>query len=129
MKKLHWAISIALLLSMTSGAVAKNGPVLDKLPADTVGFFVVNDINATGLRLDAFLIDLGVGPMIGIMPGGPTSDISHVITMLKMQARLGEGFDPNGGFAAAIMDPAKFGMTFQRWYKPISTAMAQAIKK
>ncbi len=129
MKKLHWTISVALLLSMTCGAMGKAGAVLDKLPADSVAFVVVNDMNATGTRVDKLLTSMGVGPMIGIMPGGPTSDVSQALTMLQTQMKLGEGFDPNGGFAAAILDPAKFGMDIPAMVQAEIDGTSTATKK
>jgi len=81
----------------------KAEPVLKHIPAGTLGYLVVNDITATNGRLSRFLGEIGLGQIMAQIPGG-------ALGIIRAQARLGPGFNPNGGFAAVVLDPKEFGI-------------------
>jgi hypothetical protein len=89
----------------TVPAMPKAEPVMKHIPAGTMGFVVVNDVKGTLGRVESFLNEIGVGQMMALqeMPGG-------LLGMLRMAANLGDGFNPNGGFAAIMLDPQQFGI-------------------
>ncbi len=86
-------------------AMPKAEPVMKHIPAGAMGFVVVNNVKGTLGRVENLLNEIGVGQMIALqeMPGG-------LLGMLRMQAMLGDGFNPNGGFAAVMLDPQQFGI-------------------
>ncbi len=89
----------------TAPVMPKAEPVMKHIPAGAMGFVVVNNIQDSAARTEKFLKEIGVWPMLGLdgMPGG-------LVGLLQMQAMLGEGFNPNGGFAAVLLDPQQFGV-------------------
>ena len=77
---------------------------MDQLPAGALGYIVVNNVKATTGNVEKFLGTIGLGDMLGEdMPGG-------LVQMIQGMARLGEGFNPNGGAAAVMLDPEQFGV-------------------
>jgi len=70
-----------------------------------MGFVVVNNLQASATNLEKFLTDIGLYEALGLqdMPGG-------LLGLLQAQALLGEGFNPNGGFAVVMLDPQQFGV-------------------
>jgi hypothetical protein len=83
--------------------MAKAAPVLKQVPAGALGYVFVNNLKDTGAAVDKFLADIGLAPMVAAtMPTG-------LLDFVKAQAKLGEGFNPNGGLAVVMMDPGKFG--------------------
>lgn len=78
------------------------GNVLMHVPSGCMGFVVVNNIqNFTG-KIDAFLKQISP-PDQPIIPG-------KVLDLICAQAKLAEGFNPNGGFAAVMLDPQQYGV-------------------
>ena len=73
-------------------------PVLKHLPADAAGFLVVNSVQALSDDFQAFVeaLDAPV-PMRGTLA-----------EMIQGGLQLGEGFNPTGGLAIAMLDPAAF---------------------
>lgn len=105
-------LSVVMLcvVSVSTGALAQGSitlsgadPVLRHIPAGALGFIVVNNVKSAAAKVDAYLSAIGLGEMVqGPMPNG-------LLEMIKVQAKLGEGFDANGGFAAVMLDPQQFG--------------------
>ena len=88
----------------TAVAMPKPEPVSVHIPADAMGYVVVRDVGATMGRVDKYLADIGLTEMIApVMPNG-------AMEAIKLQAMLGEGFNPSGGFAVVMLDPQKFGV-------------------
>lgn len=79
-------------------------PVTSHIPAGAMGFFVINNIQATTSNFDAYLDRIGLSEMTQTMM--PTGSLD----MIKMLTFLGEGFNPNGGLAAVMLDPHQFGV-------------------
>lgn len=85
-------------------AMAETAPsVLKQIPAGSMGFVVINNVQATAARVDQFIKDIGVNKMLPMPPGG-------VLTMIKSQAKLGAGFNADGGVAIAMLDPQQYGL-------------------
>lgn len=80
--------------------------ILTQLPAGTMGYMVVNEVQATLGNVDKFLAEIGMGDFVKAQaPKG-------MLEMLKTEVRLGEGFNPAGGFAFVMLDPQQFGIDF-----------------
>ena len=104
--------------------------VMKHIPAGAMGFVVVNNIKDGAAKVESFLTDIGVADMIGLqaMPGG-------LVGMLQAQAQLSEDFNPDGGFAAVMLDPQQFGVDLMELMnmgpasQPQTTAPADQQKK
>ncbi|MFA6134046.1 MAG: hypothetical protein WC869_08540 [Phycisphaerae bacterium] len=79
-------------------------PVMQYFPSDALGFAVVSNVVAMTGGVDKYLADVGLAPLLADkMPNG-------LLDTIKQAAMLGEGFNPNGGFAFVMLDPNKFGV-------------------
>jgi len=82
--------------------------VLSHIPANAMGFVVVNDIRALARKTDGLLDEVGVGEMLKkVAPGG-------MLGMLTTQLKLGYGFNPDGGFAVVMLNPKPHGVSLLR---------------
>jgi hypothetical protein len=111
MTSLRKIVVLACVLSVAASAwaqaaPAKAEPVLSRIPAGTMGFVVVNNVQATAGRIDKLLADLGLDQML-TNPQDPNQKIP-VLHMLMGATKVGEGFNPNGGLAAVMLDPKAF---------------------
>jgi len=75
-------------------------PVLNHMPAGTLGYVVVTDLKRMNKNIMSFMGNIGLGMFTMQMPNGP-------IGMLQQMA---PGFNPNGGLAVAFLDPKLFGL-------------------
>lgn len=94
-----WAQEAAVETAPPPAKLPPAEPVLNHIPADAAGFVVVNNIQATITSAEEFLS--------GIVPPGM---MPPILPLLVSQAMLGEGFNPDGGFAVVLLDPGKFGL-------------------
>ena len=99
--------AVAFFASVAGAETAP--PVLEQIPAGSLGFAVVQNIKATASRADKFIKDIGVGKFVP--PGG-------VLAFIKGAANLGEGFNADGGLAVAVLDPQQFGLDVLALIKP-----------
>ncbi|MCD6364951.1 MAG: hypothetical protein J7M14_03665 [Planctomycetes bacterium] len=101
MKSSRLPAAVLLTLSMLAPVAGVRGAeaVLDRIPADSLGYLVVNNVKTTTAHVDALLKELGLGMMMP--PGG-------VLDMIKAQSRI-VGLDASGGLAVVLLDPQKFG--------------------
>ncbi|MHC4718576.1 MAG: hypothetical protein ACYS5V_16525, partial [Planctomycetota bacterium] len=76
--------------------------VLDHVPGGVVGFVLIEHAGRVATKADAFLA--AVSP-----PDEPILPVP-VIEMIKAQVGIAEGFNPAGGFAAAMLDPKPYGI-------------------
>ncbi len=97
----------------TAPALPTPEPVITHIPAGAMGFVVVNNIQESINRVEKLLTEIGLGSMVGLGPESP-----GLVGMLKMQAQLGEGFNPNGGFAVVLLDPQQFGIDLLQMMNP-----------
>ena len=102
----------------------KPEPIISHIPAGTMGFVVVNDVQATTEKVESFLKEIGLAPMLGISDETP----GMVLAMLKGAAMLGEGFNAQGGFAAVMLDPQPFGVDLGQMMTPDMSATQPAEK-
>ncbi|MDY7011492.1 MAG: hypothetical protein SVV80_12190 [Planctomycetota bacterium] len=112
-KRISCVIAIASVLLAGPGGLnaqdatsvqpaAPAGDVLKHIPAGCMGFVVVNNVqNFTG-KIDGFLQQISP-PEQPLVQG-------KILDMIRGAARLGEGFNANGGFAAVILDPQVYGV-------------------
>ena len=81
-----------------------SGPAADALkyvPAGCMGFLLVGNVqNFTG-QVDAFIKQVSP-PNQPLLPGS-------VLDLLKVEVRMGETFNPNGGFAVVLLDVQQYG--------------------
>ena len=86
-------------------------PVLKVVPAGTIAYAVINNIKTGADDIDKFLKQIGASEMLkDEMPSG-------VLKALLAQAQMGEGFNPNGGAAIALLDPNAFGIDLIKMMK------------
>jgi len=104
--------------------------VLKRIPAGSMGFVVINNVKASTDALDTIMQETGLAAVLADeMPEGTLKAIIKAIP-------LGEGFNPNGGVAVAMLDPAKFGINLPKLIidkakgtksaRPATTASAKA---
>jgi len=94
---------LAVSVLAVSGTMAQD-QILQKIPANAVGFLVVNNVSNLTSRLDQWFQTVGLGPIVqNQMPQGS-------LEALKACAMLGEGFDPNASFAVVMLDPLAYGV-------------------
>jgi hypothetical protein len=118
MRKTHIAVTITLLLALTSGiwaqdtaAEAPAESVLKHIPAGAMGYVVVNDVQNTITKVEKFMTSIGVMPP----PPEGAPPVSMILQMLKQQAKLGDGFNkPNGGAAVVLLDLKQFGINLPK---------------
>ncbi len=109
MRSMRTALIASLILATASVVPAQvQGPEATRnIPADCVGFVVVNDLQ--GLldkdgKVDRFIQRIGMGPLVGqMMPNG-------LLDMAVGQLGLGEGFTGKGGLAVAMLNPKVEGI-------------------
>ena len=99
MKVTRWLLPLVSVCLLAGAARAQDAPkaqpILTCLPADTMAFVVVNDVQGTTDRVDAFMATTGLDALT-IGEGLP------ILELIKLQAMLGDGFNPNGGCAFVI---------------------------
>lgn len=114
--------------SGASGAAGASGakiePVLSHLPAGSMGFVVINNAKAMADKVDKLLVDLGLEEMLK-NPDKPDQKFS-VLSFLKEQAKLGDGFYSDGGVAAVMLDPKAFDIDLLKLMNLTPTAMKMA---
>lgn len=111
----HSLLTLTLCLCLSSSVIfaqaapapaapAAAAPILEQIPDGAMGFMVVTKVGPASVQVDKFLQQIGLGEdMKQAAPNG-------LLEMIKMAAMLGEGFNPNGGFAAVMLDPQQFGI-------------------
>ena len=88
----------------TAATMPAPEPVLQHIPADAMGYVVVNNVAGLMGKVDGYLETIGLGELLAAqMPEG-------TLAVVKGLAMLGDGFNANGGLAAVLLDPAKFGV-------------------
>jgi len=85
-------------------AKPKFEPVLSHIPDGAMGYVVINNIKAATGRIDTFLTDTGIKALLIDDPSLALLDVLQATMM------LGEGFDPAGGFGAALLNPKDYGI-------------------
>ncbi len=78
------------------------GNVLKHVPAGCMGFVVVNNVEKFTGKIDGFIKQ--------ISPEGQPMVPGRILDMIRGAARLGEGFNANGGFAVVMLDPQVYGV-------------------
>ncbi|MCE5326681.1 MAG: hypothetical protein LLG01_09720 [Planctomycetaceae bacterium] len=79
-------------------------PVLGHIPAGAMGFFVVNSVQNLLQSADDLAAEWGADKELGPKQPG------RMAALVQGMAQLGPGFNPNGGFAAVMLDPTEFGV-------------------
>jgi hypothetical protein len=86
----------------TKAVPAKAAPILEVVPAGSLGFAVVPNVGKTFASVEQYLKDIGVRDMLPIS--------GDLLDALKSAVQLGDGFNSSGGFAAAMLDPVAYGI-------------------
>ena len=128
MRKLTTIATVLCVVSLTAGVWAQTSaakpmpkaePVLNHIPAGSLGYLIVPNIDRTMGNVEKFLVNIGLGQMMGLgmMPpaaeGAPPQP-SMLIMLLKQIAQLGDGFNSNAGFAVVMLDPQAFGINLAK---------------
>jgi len=138
-RKMTMSITVLCVVSLTAGAWAqvpaskpmpKAEPVLNHIPAGSLGYVIIPNIDKTIANVEKFLVNIGVGQMLGLgmMPpaeeGAPPQP-SMLTMLLKQNAKLGDGFNSNAGFAAVMLDPQAFGINLAKIIERDTAAQTQ----
>ncbi len=119
MSWLRNVVVLTCVLPVASGAWAqepdaagpahpKVEPVLSHIPAGSLGFAVIPNARGTAGKVDKFIADIGLAKMLpSLDPDNPDKKAS-VLDLMRAAARLGPGFNPNGGVAVVMLDPKGF---------------------
>jgi len=86
--------------------------ILSQIPAGA-SYVMTGSVDKTIGSAEMFLIDIGVGQMLGIgvsRPGDGRRPRSELLDMIKKELKLGEGFDSKGGAAFVVLDPKTVGL-------------------
>jgi hypothetical protein len=98
-------------------------PALKLIPAGTMGYAILNNLKTATDDADKFLKQVGLADLLkDELPGG-------VLKELLKKADLGDGFNPNGSVAVALLDPSAFGVDLIKMMKsamPGASASAPA---
>jgi hypothetical protein len=117
------ALCVALLASVAAAqipGVPRKDTVLNDIPSGSMGFIVINDLDATAAKVDRFIGQIGLGQMARqMMPDG-------VLKMIVKEARLGKGFTGKGDVAIAMLNPESVGMDFAKLVKERMDMMSGA---
>lgn len=104
--------AVCLLISVLAGGHAAGQlpdapptrPILKVIPAGSVGYVLIHNVKKATDMVDRFLKDTGLAQFVeDDMPAG-------CLKAILSEARLGEGFNPNGGAAVVMLDPNRFGI-------------------
>lgn len=106
---LCWAQGAGMTTGVRAAPAGKPQPILEVIPAGTLGFVAVPNVGKSLAAGDQYLKDIGVADLMQ-MPG-------DLLTTLKGAAQLGDGFNAEGGFAAAMLDPQPFGIDLLKMIK------------
>jgi hypothetical protein len=128
MRYCYWLIAILLFCVATgvaqeavepegeaAGALPDVEAVIDYIPANSVGFLLVN-------RIDTFLTDLN---QFGRAVDEETPE-GALLDGLIAKHKLGDGFNPKGGFAFVMLDPEDFNIDVDEMFKGMKEAAEQA---
>ena len=78
------------------------GAILDQIPAGSMGFIVVPDVRSRTAQVDKFMEQIGQSDAF------KSAEVKGFLEFICKQAKLGEGFNPDGGFAAVMLDMQQF---------------------
>ncbi len=108
-----WKIlpALACILVVSSASLAQEPAVaapvesvLMHVPADCMGYIVVSSIETTIQDVETYLQTIGLGDIITAQfPEG-------LLAAVRTNAKLGDGFNPAGGFAVVMLDPSEYGI-------------------
>ena len=113
--------SVGVLSAQVVGVAGRQaGDVLKQIPADCVGFIVVNNVRQFTGNIDAFIQQISP-------PNQPFMQRS-VLEVIRQGARLGEGFNANGGFAVVLLEPKKYGCDIAELMKGITAGTSAKSK-
>lgn len=108
------AFCVLAAAAMPQQAPAADKPakaILEMIPAGTMGFVVVNDVQGSTSAVDKFMERIGQAKALN------TETYKGCLEFLRVQAKLGEGFNSQGGFAAVMLDPQQFNVTIEKLTK------------
>ncbi|MCK4626539.1 MAG: hypothetical protein KAV00_14565 [Phycisphaerae bacterium] len=111
-KRIGYVLVVSVLLAGLSATFAQEAPparrlppagnVLKHIPAGCMGFVVVNNVADFTDKIDGFIK--------AISPEGQPLLPEKVLDKIRRAAKLGEGFNANGGFAVVMLDPQVYGV-------------------
>ena len=106
---------------------ARPAAILTHIPAGA-SYVMTSSVDKAIGSAEMFLIDIGVGQMLGIgvsRPGDGRGPRSELLDMIKKQLKLGEGFDSKGGAAFVVLDPKTVGLDLVKLMDASQTKSAE----
>lgn len=102
----RYLVSLTALVLLAGPALAQpaatqpaaGGDILNRIPANAMGFVVVKNLSDTGAKVDKFIADIGLKEMVQ----------GNVLQMAKTMLLISKGINDNGGLAVVMLDPAQF---------------------
>jgi len=73
--------------------------VLSRIPADCLGFIAIGNVADANVKVNRFLAAIGLSEMLP----------DNILQFVKMQLKLTEGVNDNGGLALVLLDFAQYG--------------------
>jgi len=104
------AILACLLIVAVAGGAAQAKPaepVIGHIPAGTMGYLVLNNADGALKKVEKFLGDIGLAAVLG-----GAEEPGALMQMIQAGAKLGDGFNPDGGVAIVMLDPQQYGIDF-----------------
>ena len=93
-----------LVVCLTAGAAVAQDQIANKVPANAMGFLVVNNVRDMTTKVDQWIEAVGLTPMLQPqMPEG-------ALVAMMQGAMLGEGFNADGSFGVILLDPQAYGV-------------------
>jgi hypothetical protein len=81
------------------------GAILEQIPAGSMGFVVVPEVRSRTGQVDKFMEQIGQADAF------KNAGVKGFLDFIQTQAKLGDGFNPDGGFAAVMLDMQQFKIT------------------
>lgn len=108
MARQSWILTVfcTLVLSVSAFGQAAPEPVINHIPAGSMGYVIVPSLQGMTDKVDKLIADLGFAQALS-MPDPEDSEKMiqmSVLDMLRGQFQLGEGFNPQGGLAAVMLN-------------------------
>lgn len=120
MRSLRTTIAVLCALTVTTSVwaqQAKPGDILEQIPADSMGFVAVKDVEGFAGKVESFAGEIGAGEMLKQqMPAG-------LVAKMKGKMQLGDGFNPKGGMAMVMLNPKEYGIDLTDYMPDPQTGM------
>jgi hypothetical protein len=115
---LAWGQATFTMTAKTAVPPTMASPILEVVPAGTLGFVAIRNVGRSLTAVGDYLKEIGVADLAPIPP--------DLLAAIKEGAQLGDGFNADGGFAVAMLDPQPFGVDFLKMLKESDASTQEA---